>query len=411
MTHEGINFFLNKVANTLGRELIYHNKSNFTFRLIIFFKIVLNSDISDFKALYLASIQRQIRRSKNAKINRLIASLYLLKNLYYIGTLAPYLKNHDVILFPTSEPYIESMLLRYLSKHFPESKLFIYSGRDYLGIQNSIYDYSPSHINLEKIKSEIINLINNDLNVHKISGVKKYNPGTKYLGNDFSNINLKLIPGSYYIFAHDFFDAPAIYGQGVFDDLVSWFEFTIDYLIKNKLNFYIKPHPNQLKESDFILNNILDKFNLSHDVILKMSLEDIKKNDPECRIITNHGSVIIEAIQHEIPIISSSPSIASYLGFHTPAWNLDTYKKNILTPNPIIFKHSLMYLLAETKHCEFDFYIEFPLIYSRKINIENSIRTCHELKQFCNGNIQYKIEVEKACDSFNFKKIIEFLDK
>jgi hypothetical protein len=58
------------------------------------------------------------------------------------------------------------------------------------------------------------------------------------------------LDGAVVIFLHDFYDSPHVYPEMVFHDFWRWICFTIEVLQKNGINFFLKPHPNQIAMSD-----------------------------------------------------------------------------------------------------------------------------------------------------------------
>ena len=62
------------------------------------------------------------------------------------------------------------------------------------------------------------------------------------------------LSGAVVIFLHDFYDSPHVYPDLIFDDFWQWICFTIEVLLVAGINFFIKPHPNQIALSDEALN-------------------------------------------------------------------------------------------------------------------------------------------------------------
>ena len=58
------------------------------------------------------------------------------------------------------------------------------------------------------------------------------------------------LDGAVVIFLHDFYDSPHVYPDFIFDDFWQWICFTIEALQKAGVNFFLKPHPNQIALSD-----------------------------------------------------------------------------------------------------------------------------------------------------------------
>lgn len=62
--------------------------------------------------------------------------------------------------------------------------------------------------------------------------------------------------GAVVIFLHDFYDSPHVFPHLVFDDFWQWACFTIEVLQNAGVNFFLKPHPNQIVLSDEALNRL-----------------------------------------------------------------------------------------------------------------------------------------------------------
>jgi len=66
--------------------------------------------------------------------------------------------------------------------------------------------------------------------------------------------------GAVVIFLHDFYDSPHIYPDMIFDDFWRWICFTIDVLQRSGINFFLKPHPNQVALSEDALQLLRQKY-------------------------------------------------------------------------------------------------------------------------------------------------------
>lgn len=64
------------------------------------------------------------------------------------------------------------------------------------------------------------------------------------------------VDGAVVIFLHDFYDSPHVYPDLVFDDFWEWICFTIKVLQSAGINFFLKPHPNQIALSDEALGRL-----------------------------------------------------------------------------------------------------------------------------------------------------------
>jgi hypothetical protein len=64
------------------------------------------------------------------------------------------------------------------------------------------------------------------------------------------------LDGAVVVFLHDFYDSPHVYPGLVFDDFWKWICFTIEVLQGAGVNFFLKPHPNQIALSDEALGRL-----------------------------------------------------------------------------------------------------------------------------------------------------------
>ena len=83
---------------------------------------------------------------------------------------------------------------------------------------------------------------------------------TSYMRNSAYGQSAGEIPsgvnGALVIFLHDFYDSPHAYPELIFNDFWHWINFTIEVLKKAGINFFIKPHPNQIALSDKALDRL-----------------------------------------------------------------------------------------------------------------------------------------------------------
>jgi hypothetical protein len=102
-----------------------------------------------------------------------------------------------------------------------------------------------------------LNLLQNKFsgNIDKSSS---YMNSSAYKPQLCNKINLENIDGV--MFLHDFFDSPHIYDGMLFNDFYEWTIFTLDLIKENNLKIAIKPHPNQVKESIEVINNLKKQY-------------------------------------------------------------------------------------------------------------------------------------------------------
>jgi hypothetical protein len=102
-----------------------------------------------------------------------------------------------------------------------------------------------------------LNLLQNKFsgNIDKSSS---YMNSSAYNPQLCNTINLENIDGV--MFLHDFFDSPHIYDGMLFNDFYEWTIFTLDLIKEYNLKIAIKPHPNQVKESIEVINNLKKQY-------------------------------------------------------------------------------------------------------------------------------------------------------
>lgn len=131
------------------------------------------------------------------------------------------------------------------------------------------------------------------------------------------------------IFLHDFFDSPHIYSNLLFNDFYDWVVHTLELVTKHHLRVAVKPHPNQIIESQNILNK------------LKKEYTNIKWLDAELSNIVifnsgiKFGISVYGTILHELayfginPICAGDNPHASFDFIHKPK-NIQEYDYFIL---------------------------------------------------------------------------------
>lgn len=107
------------------------------------------------------------------------------------------------------------------------------------------------------------------------------------------------------IYIHDFYDSPHINRCLLFKDLFDFLKSILDNInFDTKTQFFIKPHPNSVYNTDEILYNLVSKYKNKNLHILnkKFSNNDIIKIKPDL-IVTARGTVTIEMAYNNIPVV------------------------------------------------------------------------------------------------------------
>lgn len=85
-----------------------------------------------------------------------------------------------------------------------------------------------------------------------IDNATGYMRQSAYQETDSLDLNadyLNSLNGAVVIFLHDFYDSPHVWDDFIFTDFWDWLIKTIKILKKEEINFFIKPHPNQLNDN------------------------------------------------------------------------------------------------------------------------------------------------------------------
>lgn len=116
---------------------------------------------------------------------------------------------------------------------------------DYLNLENSREKIEEGKIQLAKrINGEVDSSIG-------------YMRDSPYRPKNFLSIDVK---DATIIFLHDFFDSPHVYGGMIFNDFWEWACVTIDLLLQGNIKFFLKPHPNQIGESQSVISALKARY-------------------------------------------------------------------------------------------------------------------------------------------------------
>ncbi|RTY33396.1 hypothetical protein EKD00_09470 [Chlorobium phaeovibrioides] len=121
-----------------------------------------------------------------------------------------------------------------------------------------------------------------------------YSHSSCYLTDDYK--------GAVIVFLHDFYDSPHCYHDMVFDDFWSWIECTIETLRGLSIKFFLKPHPNQIEQSDEAVAALKSKYPFVEFVPSEINNRDLFASEPICGV-TVYGTVAHELAYMGIPTI------------------------------------------------------------------------------------------------------------
>ena len=177
----------------------------------------------------------------------------------------------------------------------------------------------------------------------------------------------------------DFYDAPAVWGQNVFEDIYSWTIYSLIIIKKYKLPIAIKPHPNA---KFFITDTVNDveKFKKKYSSLVWLNSKTSNKiifSNIEYGI-SSHGSILLELAYHKKKAISCGRNPAENFNFSINAKskkhykelliNIGKIKKNTLSSKDFyIFNY--MHYLSDTNF----FNIEKKFVDFKKENFNKSL--------------------------------------
>ncbi len=111
--------------------------------------------------------------------------------------------------------------------------------------------------------------------------------------------------GAVVVFLHDFYDSPHIYPELVFHDFWHWICFTIEALQSASINFFLKPHPNQIALSDEAMVGLRAKYPTLQWLPASTSNVQLAQAGIACGI-TVYGTVAHELAYLGVPSIGSA---------------------------------------------------------------------------------------------------------
>ena len=148
------------------------------------------------------------------------------------------------------------------------------------------------------------------------------------------------------VFIGDFFDSQHIFKSMVFEDLYEWLIHTINLTLKFNLKIGFKPHPNQLRGSSIILEEIQKKHPRIKWINPLTSNSEIFRSGIKFGISV-YGSVLPELAFHKIKPISCGDNPASSYNFIFQASSIKQYDDYILNHVKLNFKSNLMEEIGE----------------------------------------------------------------
>lgn len=157
-----------------------------------------------------------------------------------------------------------------------------------------------------------------------ISYMRRSSYRTSHKTNLDTNLKNKAI-----LFLHDFVDSPNIYNNFIYDDFYQWTTNTIEILQAAEIPFAIKPHPNQVKESQAITEHLKRNYSDLHWISPTINNLDIIKSKPRVAV-TVYGTVASELAYFGIQTICCSDHPHQLFKFCLTAQNRQSYTELLL---------------------------------------------------------------------------------
>lgn len=143
------------------------------------------------------------------------------------------------------------------------------------------------------------------------------------------------------VFMHDFYDSPHVYHDMVFPDFWEWICFTIETLQEANIDFFLKPHPNQVNLSDAVIPALKARYPQALIISPEISNKEIVEAGIKCAV-TVYGTVAHEMAYLGIPSISSAKHPHSSFSFCLTAKTKHEYAQLLKKSADInIDKHSM----------------------------------------------------------------------
>lgn len=194
--------------------------------------------------------------------------------------------------------------------------------KDYFHTSNPLH-YKESFLRLQNK--------NMRLNMSKIALEKRFNGNldnsTSYMKESAYKLltdNIPNIKNAVIIFLHDFYDSPHIYKSMFFSDFLEWVEFTIEILDKNNISYFLKPHPNQIEDSQKVIDMLKLKYPKARFISSKITNKQLVENNIKIGI-SLYGTVAHELVYMGIPVILCGDNPHSSYDFCFEAKNKEEY--------------------------------------------------------------------------------------
>jgi hypothetical protein len=160
----------------------------------------------------------------------------------------------------------------------------------------------------------------------KLNG--KIDTSIAYMKRSAYQLSVKNIPnikGHTVIFLHDFYDSPHVYGSMVFPDFLEWINFTIETLEECEIPYLVKPHPNQILDSEKVVDMLKINYPNATFISPKVTNRQLVDNGMKAGISV-YGTVAHELVYMGVPVILCGKNPHSSYNFCHTAHNKNEYR-------------------------------------------------------------------------------------
>ncbi len=242
-------------------------------------------------------------------------------------------KNRPLILLNSYSTYIQHGITVRIALQFG-TKVYTFGNFQTFGKQLSINDFyqtaNPDNYNdtFNKFidKEKKLNIAKEALE-NKLSGT--IDVSTAYMKTSAYKSTSKKIPyvkDYIIVFLHDFYDAPHGYNGMVFPDFLEWIEFTIKVLDKYNIPYYLKPHPNQISDSEEVVKRLTLKYPSIKLLSSKITNKQLVNAGIKLGVSVN-GTVAHELVYMGVPVLLCGTNPHSSYNFTYEANTKDEYNE------------------------------------------------------------------------------------
>ena len=138
------------------------------------------------------------------------------------------------------------------------------------------------------------------------------------------------IYGAAVVFLHDFYDSPHIYPGLIFSDFWDWICFTIEKLSSANIQFFLKPHPNQIELSDSALLKLKTRYPSVRWLSKSVNNSKLAQAGIACGV-TVYGTVAHELAYLGVPTVCCADHPHRAFDFCRTASNKSEYEALLMT--------------------------------------------------------------------------------